>query len=64
MPLSILSFPSLILRSEHLLAAQDTSRKELDHLNTVLDDLDQLGDIMGEILQNQESLEVRHINQM
>lgn len=63
MPLSILSFPLLILRSEHLLAAQDTSRKELDHLNTVLDDLDQLGDIMGEILQNQESLEVRHTNQ-
>ena len=60
MPVSILSFPSLILRSEHLLTAQDTSRKDLDHLNTVLDDLDQLGDIMGEILQNQESLEVRH----
>jgi hypothetical protein len=63
MPLSILPFPPLISRSEHLLAAQDTSQKELDHLNTVLDDLDQLGDIMGEILQNQESVEVRHINQ-
>lgn len=62
MPLCILPFPSLILRSERLLAAQDTSQKELDHLNTVLDDLDQLGDIMGEILQNQESVEVRHIN--
>lgn len=44
---------------EHLLAAQDTSQKELDHLNTVLDDLDQLGDIMGEILQNQESVEAK-----
>jgi len=63
MPLSTLPFPSLILRSEHLLAAHDTSQKELDHLNTVLDDLDQLGDIMGEILQNQEGVEVRCINQ-
>ncbi|KAF7316900.1 Rab guanyl-nucleotide exchange factor [Mycena chlorophos] len=37
-----------------LTGSRDTSKKSLAHLQTVLDDLDELGEIMGEMLQTQD----------
>lgn len=44
--------------STSLLAAQDIRNNNLVHLSSVLDDLEELGDIMEEMLQNQEEVEV------
>jgi autophagy-related protein 17 len=43
---------------EFLLAAQDARNNNLVHLSGVFDDLEELGDIMEEMLQNQEEVEV------
>ncbi|XP_006459322.1 hypothetical protein AGABI2DRAFT_184045 [Agaricus bisporus var. bisporus H97] len=42
-----------------LLAAQDIRNNNLVHLSSVLDDLEELGDIMEEMLQNQEEVETK-----
>lgn len=48
----------LMYFSEFLVVTQDTLNGDLVHLSSVLDDLEELGDIMGEMLQNQEEVEV------
>lgn len=48
----------LMYSSEFLVVTQDTLNGDLVHLSSVLDDLEELGDIMGEMLQNQEEVEV------
>jgi autophagy-related protein 17 len=40
------------------LATQKSLTSDLVHLSDVLDDLEELGDIMGEMLQGQEEIEV------
>ncbi|KAF8969245.1 autophagy protein Apg17-domain-containing protein [Flammula alnicola] len=42
-----------------LTTTKDNLEKDLEHLGTVLDDLDELGDIMGEMLTTQESVEAQ-----
>lgn len=44
--------------SEGLVNKRKASRESLDHLTRVLNDLDELGDIMGEMLNMQGSVEV------
>jgi hypothetical protein len=44
--------------SEKLQATQEMSKDQVSFLNHILDDLDELGDIMTEMLQTQESIEV------
>ncbi|KAJ3566149.1 hypothetical protein NP233_g7185 [Leucocoprinus birnbaumii] len=42
------------------LSTQESLGSDLVHLSGVLDDLEELGDIMGEMLQNQEVVEVKY----
>jgi hypothetical protein len=42
--------------SEQLTRARDDLRRDLDHLNSVLDNLDELGDIMVLMLTTQDSI--------
>jgi autophagy-related protein 17 len=44
--------------SELLVNSQEEAKKNLAHLHTILDDLDELGEIMTEMLQTQEAVEV------
>jgi hypothetical protein len=44
--------------SEQLARAREDLRRDLDHLNSVLDNLDELGDIMVLMLTTQDSIEV------
>ena len=44
--------------SEQLTGAREGLQGDLDHLNRVLDNLDELGDIMGLMLTTQDSIEV------
>ena len=44
--------------SELLSNFQEDSKKNLAHLHTILDDLDELGEIMTEMLQMQDAVEV------
>ncbi|KAF5359683.1 hypothetical protein D9756_003340 [Leucocoprinus leucothites] len=44
---------------EFLLATQESLASDLVQLSGVLDDLEELGDIMGEMLQNQEEVQVK-----
>lgn len=52
--------PSEPLYSSQLTNTKDGLEKDLEHLVTVLNDLDELGEIMDEMIRTQESLEVRH----
>jgi len=44
--------------SEQLTRTREDLRRDLDHLNSVLDNLDELGDIMVLMLTTQDSIEV------
>ncbi|KAJ6607416.1 autophagy-related protein 17 [Mycena sp. CBHHK59/15] len=44
--------------SELLATSQEDAKKNLTHLHRVLDDLDELGEIMTEMLQTQEAVEI------
>ena len=37
---------------------KDDLKKDLDHLHSILDDLEELGEIMGEMIATQETVEV------
>jgi autophagy-related protein 17 len=45
--------------SEKLLAAKDTAQQQLDVHHGTLDNLEELGEIMTEMLQRQEQVEAR-----
>ena len=45
--------------SDELLAAQHAAQEQLDSHRTTLDDLDELGDILTEMLERQQAVEVR-----
>ncbi|KAF8199671.1 autophagy protein Apg17-domain-containing protein [Pholiota molesta] len=44
---------------DQLATTKDNLEKDLNHLHSVLDDLDELGEIMGEMLATQESVETQ-----
>jgi hypothetical protein len=44
--------------SQQLISAKEAGQKQLARLQNTLDDLDELGDIMTEMLQRQQSVEV------
>lgn len=54
----ILFGPDLIL-SEGLISAKQTSQQYLRKLRTTLEDLEELGDIMDDMLRRQDDIEVR-----
>ncbi|KAK1226570.1 Autophagy- protein 17 [Marasmius sp. AFHP31] len=45
--------------NQTLVSTRSTSERHVQHLSTVLNDLDELGDIMGEMLQQQETVETK-----
>ena len=47
-----------MIDSEQLTRTREDLRRDLDHLNSVLDNLDELGDIMVLMLTTQDSIEV------
>jgi autophagy-related protein 17 len=47
-----------VIQSEQLLNAKEVAQQQLDAQRGTLDDLDELGEIMTEMLQRQESVEV------
>ena len=58
-PFEVFLFTVLtVFRSEVLVSKRKTSRDSLDHLTRTLNDLDELGEIMGEMLKLQDSVEV------
>ena len=59
----ILSSLSLnqISRSTQLTTTKENFEKDMEHLGRVLDDLDELGEIISEMLQTQETIQVRFI---
>ena len=58
-PVEVFLFTVLtVFRSEGLVSKRKTSRDSLDHLTRTLNDLDELGEIMGEMLKMQDSVEV------
>jgi hypothetical protein len=46
-------------RSEKLLLAKTAAQEQLDASRSILEDLDELGDIMSDMLQKQQDVEVR-----
>ena len=48
-----------MLHSEQLLSAKHVAEEQLRSHKTVLDDLDELGNIMAEMLERQQAAEVR-----
>ena len=50
--------PNPTIGSEQLIGATEGLRRDLDHLNSIVDNLDELGDIMGLMLTTQDSTEV------
>ena len=44
--------------SAQLATTKDDLKKDLDHLHSILDDLEELGEIMGEMIATQETVEV------
>jgi len=52
------SFAELNACSEQLTTTKDNLNKDLEHLNGVLHKLDELGEIMGEMLETQDAVEV------
>ncbi|KAF7330456.1 Kinase activator [Mycena venus] len=49
---------SINATNELLANSQDDAKKNLAHLHTILDDLDELGEIMTEMLQTQDAVEI------
>ena len=56
--IQILAFLNPRIGSEQLIGKRESLRRDLDHLNSVLDNLDELGEIMGLMLTTQDSIEV------
>ena len=50
-----------ISRSAQLKTTKENFEKDMEHLGRVLDDLDELGEIISEMLQTQETIQVRLI---
>ena len=50
-----------IFRSAQLKTTKENFEKDMEHLGRVLDDLDELGEIISEMLQTQETIQVRLI---
>jgi autophagy-related protein 17 len=55
---SILVCLNPTIGSEQLTGTREGLRRDLEHLNGVLDNLDELGEIMGLMLTTQDSIEV------
>jgi autophagy-related protein 17 len=47
--------------STQLKTTKENFEKDMEHLGRVLDDLDELGEIISEMLQTQETIQVRVI---
>jgi hypothetical protein len=53
--------PNQISRSTQLKTTKENFEKDMEHLGRVLNDLDELGEIISEMLQTQETVQVRLI---